>query len=785
MKLLRLLVAFVAPALVIAPISAQAPAQRSALQRLRDSLDLSRDTVPLLALEQRTIATARVHRDDPLIHLRLGFIALRLSDLGGGSSHADDAAGEFDWASDLRPQWPYPWYGMALAESRLPDHAHQFAGGLWTMLGLDRDTRVGNAFLRAIEADPTFTDAVLGYAETAREQQIGAPLAEALRVVRHVTASPLGWDPRLLLERGRLERLVGNPDSARVAFQRALLLGFDDATAELELARTLPLTADTVAHRAGGGTPVEDAYYAAAMSNAPAIVAQFRHDIAPVLSDSELDQFDATQGAGRVAWLRRFWERTAANDLRTPAARLAEHFRRWNYALQHFRLPPFRRSYLSGIEIYQSGNDELDDRGMVWLRQGAPTFRLVWPTSQPRRAVAPALVPHAGLAATEAALHLSSDSLARLAPLLTPVVEAPGPMFDAQPDPDEGSYGNETWRYRRPNGDLVLHFIARDDPADYRLVASVMQLDVSFDAMLQAERLIPGLAELLAAGPMIRAHSLDEDRIRGTRAIAAATRTTSWPRNYRVVLGGRVQWLTAGERDGEPLVHIVYAVDAEVLHALPILARTGRIPLDVRAEMLDSAGMPVATLDTVQRVPRPDSASRLIAMHAVMEVPPGWHAIRFGVEADPLVGAVYPPDSLVVPDIHSDTLAMSSLLMGVPHRSLGWEVTPGDTVWLDATNQYSPHDTIAVYFEAYGTRPRGGYTVRFTIRRVERGLLARLFGHHGDAIALSQRVAVAGPETAVRRDFDLAGLAPGTYALEVAMSGEGRVVVRRRGLVVH
>ncbi len=785
MKLLRLLAALLAPALVIPSLSAQAPAQRSTLQRLRDSLDLSRDTVPLLALEQHTIATARVHRDDPLIHLRLGFIALRLNDLGGGSSHADDAAGEFEWASDLRPQWPYPWYGMALAESRIPDHAHQFAGGLWTMLGLDRDTRVGNAFLRAIEADPTFADAVIGYAQTAREQQIGAPLAEALRVVRRVTASPLGWDPRLLLERGRLERLAGNPDSARVAFQRALLLGFDDATAELELARTLPLTADTVPRRPGAETPVEAAYYAAAASNAPAIVAGYRHDIAPVLSDSELDQFDAARGAARAAWLRQFWKRTAANDLRTPAARLAEHFRRWNVVLQQFRLPPFRRSYQWGIEIYQSGNDELDDRGIVWLRQGAPTFRLVWPKSQPRRAVEPHLVPRPGLAGAEAALDLGPDSLARLASLLTPVAQAPGPMFDAHPDADEGSYGNETWRYRRPGGDLVLHFIARDDPADYRLVASVMQLDVSFDAMLQAERLIPGLAELLAAGPMVRGHSMEEDRIRGTRAIAAATSTTSWPRNYGVVLGGRVQWLTAGERDGEPLVHIVYAVDATLLHALPVLARSGRIPLDVRAEMLDSAGVPVAALDTVQRIPRPDGDSRLIAMHAVMEVPPGRHTIRFGVEADPSVGAVYPPDSLVVPDIHSDTLALSSLLMGVPHRSLGWEVTPGDTVWLDATNHYAPHDTIAVYFEAYGTRPRGGYTVRFTIRRVQQGLLSRIFGHHGDAIALSQRVAVPGRETAVRRDLDLAGLAPGAYALEVSMTGDGRAVVRRRGLVVQ
>ena len=187
-------------------------------------------------------------------------------------------------------------------------------------------------------------------------------------------------------------------------------------------------------------------------------------------------------------------------------------------------------------------------------------------------------------------------------------------------------------------------------------------------------------------------------------------------------------------------------------------------------------------------------------MHAEMEAPPGRHEIRFGVEADPSVGAVYPLDSLVVPDIHSDTLALSSVMIGVPHRSLAWEVSAGDTVWLDATNHYSANDTLAVYFEAYGTRPGAHYTVRFAIRRIGQGLFSRLFGHHGDAVTLSQQVvggerpadggiepipAAGLTETVVRRALDLGGLAPGTYALEVSMSGGGKAVIRRRGLVVQ
>ena len=87
-----------------------------------------------------------MHRDDPLIHLRLGFIAIRLGELGRGAKHFDDAAGEFEWAAELRQDWPYPWYGLGLAEAGMPNRAHGFAGGLWTMLSIDRDSRAGKAF---------------------------------------------------------------------------------------------------------------------------------------------------------------------------------------------------------------------------------------------------------------------------------------------------------------------------------------------------------------------------------------------------------------------------------------------------------------------------------------------------------------------------------------------------------------------------------------------------------------------------------------------------------------
>src|SRR5437764_15348877 len=90
-------------------LSAQLPADRAAIEALRDSLARVTDSLSLKRLEAATIQVAKQNRDDPLIHLRLGFIAYRLGEITNHKSHDDDAAGEFEWATQLKPDWPYPW----------------------------------------------------------------------------------------------------------------------------------------------------------------------------------------------------------------------------------------------------------------------------------------------------------------------------------------------------------------------------------------------------------------------------------------------------------------------------------------------------------------------------------------------------------------------------------------------------------------------------------------------------------------------------------------------------
>jgi tetratricopeptide (TPR) repeat protein len=717
------------------PLTSQAPAERRALALLRDSLAFARDTTSLFALEQREIEVARTRRDDPMPHLRLGLIAMRLGELRG-RRHWDDAYGEFEWAAELAPTWPWPWLGIGLVAGRAPNKAEGFAGGLYAMIGEDRHRIAGEAFAKAVAADPSFTEALREYAITAREATIEAPLTEALAALRVGMTSPLSWEGELLLERGRLERLVGSPDSAITAFRRALQFGMRPGVAWLELARTYPLVAaDTMEVTEDGERPSVGAYFAGAVSEDPAVVAMYRRDLEPIIDDSLLIVLDTLYGAPRVAWLREFWRNRDALDLRPAGARLAEHFRRWQVARQEFRVPPFRRRYALGLEIYRSGDQELDDRGIIYLRHGDPASRIVWP----------------GMRRANTTVSLNT------------------------------TYGSETWHYRRPDGDFVLHFLAREDQSDYRAVQSIFDLDVDrTDLEIRASE-VPGLSRLLFSGPYSQLALRDLERNRGRQSIAVATQSDSWERQFAQLLPSRVQWYATGEAGGEPLVHLVYAVDAAALRGLP---GDERIPITLRGGFFDPSGAAVATVDTVQYVRRPAPGVQQVALRAVVRVPPGQHRVRVGVDVTPQVGAIFPTDSLRVADVQGDSLELSAVLLGMRGQGLAWAATRADTAWIDPFPAYSPTDTVTVYAEVYGYRPETEYTVRVSVTR-QRSTLSKLLGRGKDAISLAVRSDLADGKHRLRRNVALGGLSPGSYILELQVEGGGMKTVRRTGMVVR
>lgn len=723
--------------LVGARVEAQSASERQALDRFRDSLALQADSSSLIALEHSLIALAGTERNDPMAHLRLGVLAMRLAEIMPERRHLDDALGEFEWAAELRPDWPWPWFGQGLAESRGADRAAGAAGGLFVMLGLDRDQRAGAAFRRALEADPYFVRGILEFARVALTQRIAAPIDAALSTLRVATASPVAWDPDLLLARGRLERLAGHPDSALLAFRRAERLGARNGLAWLEIARTLPLdTTETGEQRRAATTRV---YLAGVRDATPDVMAGYARDLEPIAPPGFLDRL-ARQGAERrVATLDAFWRDRDAIDLREPGARLAEHYRRWNVAMQEFRLPPFRRRYLFGIELYRSGDTDFDDRGIVYIRQGEPTIRVRWPLNRQ-------------------AFHLSSL---------------------------DRTYGSESWRYDRPDGMLTLHFVAREDPQDFRLVDGPTELDVAVDELATHAHELPGVARMLRAGEATAGWVTEEVRSRGRVSSAIATQTDSWERGYDDILSGKVQWLAAGVRDGEPLVHLVYAIDAEAVRRQASRVGGGEVGARVRVAVLDRRGRTVARLDTLQFFGVPSATARLVAARAEVPVRPGALRVRVGVELTPEVGVIFPIDSLVAPRPDAPSLELSAVLLGVAGRSLPWQATPDDTAWIDAGGVYTAGDTLAMYLEAYGVQSGAPATLTVSISRPRTGL-ARILGGHKTELTLSEEISPRNtPVLTIHRAIALGELEPGTYALEVTVMSGGQSVVRRRGIVVR
>jgi hypothetical protein len=509
----------------------------------------------------------------------------------------------------------------------------------------------------------------------------------------------------------------------------------------LELARTIPLTDPMDGpHARQIREATERAYRVGAVSDLAGVVAMYRRDLEPISTAAELAAFDSKSGAGRADWLATWWRAKDAADLREEGGRLTEHFRRWDVALRAFRLPPFRRRYRFGVEVYRSEDSELDDRGIVYVRQGEPSLRIEWPKGRTAR------------------------------------------RFDA--DPLRRSYGSETWRYDRPDGTLVLHFAAQDDPQDYKLVATPMDLDVAIDQLEQRAHEVPGLGRLIRAGNASASWVSEEVRRQVLVSMAIATQTDSWQRSYQQILSGRTRWYAAGVRDGLPLVHIVYSLDAEALRALPGAATGAGIPVRLRASFLDSTGRAVATLDTVQVLPLPSEDAVMVAARAEVAVVPGPLKVRFGVEAAPDLGVVYPVDSLVAPAPDARSLEVSAVLVGRTGRSLPWEVTPRDTAWLDAAGVYAPGDTLTIYTEAYGIAPGSDATMRLALTRHRGGLGRLLFGDH-TAVSITERVVSREWIVPFRREVGLGGIEPGDYTLQVTITAGGRTVERLRGLTIR
>jgi GWxTD domain-containing protein len=722
------LLATLASTVPSAPLLGQASPDRVALERFRDSLAGTVDSTGLLGLEQRMIEAVKADRNNALGHLRLGFLSLRLGDLGG-QAHYDDAASEFQWAIDLQPNWPYSWYGMGLAEYGVGDSQISFVTGLKTMLGKDALTRSAMALAKSAEVDPSFVRGLVELANTALRQRVNIKLGVALDALRRAASTPAGTDPQVLLARGRVEREVGDGDSALVAFQGYLAHATNRSLGQLEIARTLFLLG-----RFDGAAP----YYEGAASDDSAGIAGYRVDLATIATDSVLREFDEAHGARRAAYLKRFWSQRDRSDLRSEGERLREHYRRLFYARKNFQLTSLNRHY-DIVERYRSGSRDFDDRGVIYIRHGEPTTRATY--------AAPGLEP------------------------------------------------NESWRYSRPEGDLIFHFVAREDVQDFKLVESLFdvlgfsstialradrvdQNPMAEQLMVSRERLSPIYQRLQNAGQIGSSRYQTEERRVGQESIAEGTTSDSYELSFPSELKVQSEVLAVGRDSAGSEVQIAYAIAGKSLEPMTV-TRGYLYSVRVRFVATDRSRRVVASLDSTRHFvsPAPVPPDEHLVGRVSVPVPAGQYEYRLAIQQGEESGVVLPRDTVRIGQPTASTIALSDLVLGSRSSNLLWHRTAGDTVLFNPLHTFKRSEDMELYYEVQGLETGSPYAVRVAVRRQGGGggLFKKIFGGGSAALSLKFAARATALVESAHRTLKLEGLKPGNYTLEVLLTdGAGR-----------
>lgn len=723
---------------------AQDPAERAGIEAFRDSIASTSDSIGLLALERRMIASAKADRRDALQHVRLGFLSLRLGDLGG-HSHYDDAASEFQWASELQAGWPYAWYGSGLAEYGVGDSQVSPVAGLQAMFGKDHLTRAAAAFARSAEVDPSFTRGLVELASTALEQRINIKLTVALDALRRAAATSAADHSEVLLYRGRVEREAGDADSAAAAFRGYLTHGGLRGLGLLELARTEFLR---------GSFDGVQPYFEGAEFDDSISVAGYRADLAYIASDSVLREFDANRGRYRGAFLRRFWSERDEVELRRPGERIREHYRRIFYARRNFALVSTKRHY-GIVERYRSGSRDFDDRGVIYVRHGEPTERATY----------------------------SSPGL----------------------DP------NESWMYARADGDLLFHFIAREDVQDFKLVESALDVlgfrnnvllrggMIGDTAAARETRLIlesrQGLSSIydrmLAADRAGMGRFATQERSIGQRSIAVGGHSDSYELRFERPLSVRTEVHLVGRDSLNPLFHVSYAIRGRSME--PIATSRGNVyPVRVRLTVLDRQGRVVAAVDSIRyfvsREPVP--AGDNLVGHLTVPVPAGPLTYRVAVQQGEDAGTVVPRDSVLAERVDGSIFAVSDLVLGHRSANVSWRPTPTDTVFFNPLETYARDAVMELYYEVYGLAAEAGYRSQIVVSRRGGGggvlgPVKRLFGISTAAVSLTFEDRADGPATFNHRAIALDRLSPADYRIDlIVTNAEGQRERRTRTFTV-
>ncbi len=367
---------------------------------------------------------------------------------------------------------------------------------------------------------------------------------------------------------------------------------------------------------------------------------------------------------------------------------------------------------------------------------------------------------------------------------------------------------NESWRYHRGGTDLVLHFVARQSPNDFRMVESVLDVaDLPIElTMPNAGASVSGTAGSTEQQQLLRSRSalapvygqvrsvprervaayLDQERALGRRGIQVGTTSDSYPLRFGRELDAWGALLVAGGSGAQPAIQAVFAIPGYAVE--PATGVAGVVyPVRLRFIALDPEGNVVAAVDSTTRIERnaPIAPNRSLLGRVAIPVRPGRLVARAAVQYGDQAGTTFEVDTLTVPAPGGGALELGDLVVGTPQGRFGVPLGERVVVPLSPGGAVHRSDGAEVGVEVFGLQPgdRAGLQVLVApLDSLHSGAPLRWRAFPDDAgVATLTRSPGAGPIVAWHAALPLKKLKPGSWLIAVLVTDAVGRTARREG----
>lgn len=653
-------------------------------------------------------------------------------------------------------------------------------------LGESYPAAAGNALVRALQLDSTLSGAVdaLAFLPLPRE---GASRLQARSDVLWQWRDRLG--PVALAASASVQREAGHRDRAVAIWQAAIDAGAPaPGRLQMEMSRDLFAQGDTAAAAV--------AYFRGAADTAAVTANVYRRQLQWVATPVEMVRWDSLPAEGRAGWLRGFWRGRDAMVGRQPGERLIEHFRRLEVALKDYRiaLPA------SGRQLARS-----TARASEFLPVELALHELRTTAGSTGDEVADAANAEM-LQLTEGdAVTMGSRSMLATYRPTQDLIDDRGVIFVRHGAPDAlartvGGIALELWRYDRGDASMLLSF--KEVDFDGQAAASVLVPSlIGEDALLRDQ--VCHLELTLCstnADPSIRDDKAkvlararaDASRYRsgvttgrlraeGLSSIERAVTTDANPVTSKTLLHPVVQFhALRNVASGEDLLLATFAVAGKELPATRPAEAAGRYvyPIRLRLAATRRSDGDWHQADTLRRFAseRPLVEGQYLTGIVTTSLASGsWMAsLNLSTTGDAAATAANDKVGYVA----GLSMWLSDLVLGRPGGGTTW-FSGTRAVPLNPLNAFRRSDQVALYYQVGNTRRGDSLTVRIDVLEIGREAA-------GLKVALSFQESAPGGLLESSRTLGIEPLAPGRYLIRVAVrSGAEELVTESRLTVVE